>query len=115
MLRNLKIVVLLTALAVFGACGQVREMSGQGANNSGASNPAAAKTGGVNVPGNMKNAYRDSELAKESAAVVTLPNNTDVLYRKDTQKLSMDDLGKKFDEYRNAADGVAKDAKAVYI
>jgi biopolymer transport protein ExbD len=115
MLRNLKIVVLVTALAVFNACSQqVRQADGQSGNGANASNPAA-KTGGVNVPGNMKNAYRDSELAKESAAVVTLPNNTDVLYRKDAQKLSMDDLGKKFDEYRNAAGGGSKDAKAVYI
>lgn len=100
---------------VFGSCAQeVRKVEGQSANNSNASN-SAAKSAVVKVPGNVKNAYRDGMMNKEGAAVVTLPNNTDVLYRRDAQKLSLDDLGKKFDEYRNAADGGSKDAKPVYI
>jgi biopolymer transport protein ExbD len=114
-LRKIKIVILLSALAFFNACSQVRHVDGQSANSANAATPAAKSGGAVNVPGNMKNAYRDGALSGEGAAVVTLPNNTDVLYRKDAQKLSLDDLGKKLDEYRNAADGGAKDAKAVYI
>ncbi len=114
-MKNLKLLGLCLALALFGGCSSMREMSGQSANGSGASNGASAAKSGVNLPGNMKNAYRDGELAQERAAVVTLPNNTDILYRKDEQKLSVDDLGKKFDEYMGAADGGSKDAKAIYI
>lgn len=112
-MRNLKILGLCAMLAFFNGCSQIREAGRLGANGSNAS-PPAAKSGGVNVPGNLKNAYRDSELTEEGAAVVTLPNNTDILYRKDAQKLSVDDLGKKFDEYYAAAGG-SKAAKAVYI
>lgn len=99
------------------SCGQVREMSGQSANGSGASNGGAAekRTGGVELPGNMKNAVRDTAIDYDRAAVVTLTNNTDFQYRNDAQKLSTDELGKKFDEFAGAAQANTKEPKIVYL
>lgn len=98
MVKNLKILGLLLTVAFAGSCGRLHELSEQDANGSQASHPAAAKSG-VNVPRNMKNAVRYGDLYDEPAALVTLPNNSDILYRRDAPKLSTDELGKKLEDH----------------
>jgi biopolymer transport protein ExbD len=113
-MRKLKILGLFWTLALFGAC--ATQPGGQSTNASNAASAPTPKSAAVNVPRNLKNAVRDYDLIKEDSAVVTLPNNTDILYRKDARKLTLDELGKKFEEYAgamNAAD--PKEIKAVYI
>lgn len=114
-MKKLKLLGWCLALAFCGtSCAPPRETSGQDANGSGASNRAAStKSGGVNVPRNMKNAVRYNDIYDERSAIATLPNNSDVLYRRDAQKLSMDELGKKLEDY--AAASGANEPKTLHL
>ena len=63
----------------------------------------------------MKNSFRDAAIEEEISVIVTLPNNTDILYRTDKQKISAAELGKKFEEYWGAMETLSYDAKVVCV
>ncbi len=113
-MKNLKIIFLLIALAVCVSCSQLKQIGGQSSNS--AAKSSAEKTDGVvNFPRNLKNSFRDFEIDNEISAIVTLPNNSDIFYRADKQKISADELGKKFEEYWGASETLSNDAKTVYV
>ncbi|HMS41743.1 MAG TPA: biopolymer transporter ExbD [Pyrinomonadaceae bacterium] len=113
-MKNLKIISFLIILTLCGACSQLKQNGGESSNS--ATKSSAEKTdGAVNFPRNLKNSFRDFEIDNEISAVVTLPNNSDIFYRADKEKISADALGKKFEEYWGAMETLSNDTKTVYL
>ena len=104
-MKKLKIISLLIILTALGACSQMKQSNGQ------VSNSAETKKDGVNVPRNLQNSVPEPNIYKESSAIVTLPNNTDILYGAAKKPLKLDELGKKFEEYEKSSN----DTKVVYV
>jgi biopolymer transport protein ExbD len=72
------------------------------------SNSAVAKKDGASVPGNMKNAYIDPDVDKESVVVVSLPSNSEILigkrpFEKAALGARLKDLAQLFPPYRRHA------------
>ncbi len=113
-MKNLKIISFLIILTFCGACSQLKQIGGQ-ASNSAAKSSGEKTDGAVNFPSNLKNSVADKDIEKEISAVVTLPNNSDIFYRAEKEKISADALGKKFEEYWGAMETLSNDTKTVYV
>lgn len=105
-MRILKGVLLFIFLTAMVSCAQP---TGTGTNNSPS---AGAKKDAAGVPVNMKNAFSDSAIGNDASLVVTLPNNNEILFGKDTKPLEKTALGARIKE---AGRNLTPDRRYVYI
>lgn len=108
-MKNTKIIVLLIALMALGACSRVNQLGEQ------ISNSTATKKEIVNVPRNIQFSTLESNIYKEVSAIVTLPNNTEILYGLEKKPTKLDALGNQFEQYWGAMETLSNDTKVVYV
>ena len=107
-MKNLTIITLLIILTFCASCSQLKKTVEQ------VSDSAETKST-INIPFGMKNSASEPNISKETASIVTLPNNTDILYGVEKSKVTPEELGKKFSQFIETNKNLSTDAKAIYI
>lgn len=102
-IQSVLLFILLTALV---SCAQTAKT---GVDNSAAAQP---KKDAASVPVNLKNSDSDSAIGDESALVVTLPNNNEILFGRDAKPLAKSALAERLKE---SGRDLKPDRRYVYI